>query len=189
MARNVIAKLAKVLPLPKAPCDTDPKMLARNEGILRIQFPKDFVDFGKQYGSGTIKSAYSWEVWSPFRPTYPLIVMEFARTWNIYRDSVGGTDVPFGIFPEVGGVLPFATTDGGDWVCWRTEGDPDKWTVVDLCKYDNGYYELLNMSFSEYFLAVLTRKTVLIRHQHGQEWDPKADLIFSSKRVFFDQNY
>lgn len=106
MHTNKIPDLLKILPPPEKPLDFEESMLQRNQSILRLEFPSDFVEFGKIYGSGTIKSAYSWEVWSPFRPTYPLIVLEFARTWNIFKEASEINDVPFGIFPEVGGILP-----------------------------------------------------------------------------------
>ena len=100
MYANKITELAKILAPPDAPLDQGEEWLERNQGILRISFPSDFVDFGRTYGSGEISSAYSWEVWSPFRPTYPLIVLEFSRIWHIYKDAMEVTDVPFGIFHE-----------------------------------------------------------------------------------------
>src|SRR5579871_2413771 len=149
MHKNKMRDLIKILKPPSTPLDRDESALARAERVLRLKFPSDFLEFGRIYGSGTIKTAYSWEVWSPFRPTYPLIVLEFARIWNIFRDSMEVHDVPFGIFPEVGGILPFAKSADGDWVCWRTIGDPDDWDVVDFGQYQADGYELLNMGFSQ----------------------------------------
>src|SRR5438128_1827733 len=126
MRQNKMPEFVKILPPPVNPLDLAEPTLARNERVLRIKFPTDYVAFGRLYGSGTIKSAYSWEVWSPFRSTYPLIVLEFSRIWNIFREAMDIDDVPFGIFPDVGGILPFAKTPDGDWVCWRTKGEPDE---------------------------------------------------------------
>jgi uncharacterized protein (TIGR02996 family) len=86
--------------------------------------------------------------------------------------------VPFGLFPEVGGILPFAKTDGGDFVCWRTAGEPDEWDVVDFSRYDQGGYEHLPLGFSEYFFKVLNREVILERHRGGQSWKPRKDLRF-----------
>jgi hypothetical protein len=184
VATNVVAELVKILPPPAAPIDSDESALQRNEQALRIKFPHDFLEFGRIYGSGTIRCAYSWEVWSPFRKTYPLIVLEFARICNIFKAAMEVNDVPFGIFPEEGGVLPFAMSPGGDWVCWQTGGDPDDWHVVDLYQYEDGSYEKLELGFSEYFVSVLTRKVTLRRHQDGDNWDPSKDLQFTQ-----DVNY
>lgn len=187
MPSNVMSDLVNLLPPPAAPLDYDPDWLDRNQGVLRIELPADFVEFGKLYGSGQIKSAYGWEVWSPFRPTYPQIVLEFARIWFIFKDAMEIDDVPFGIFPEEGGILPFASTDNGDWVCWITQGAPDSWTVIDMYNYEEGQYESFDMSFSEYWVNVLSRKIVLERHQGGDSWDPATDLKFHQV-VYHDQN-
>ncbi|MEZ6057218.1 MAG: SMI1/KNR4 family protein [Planctomycetaceae bacterium] len=180
MRRNLIQELVKVLPPPSKPLDTDESLLVRLETCTRTPFPADFIEFGKVYGSGQIKSAYSWEVWSPFRSTYPLIILEFARTWELFRDAMELGNEPFRIFPQVGGLLPFAQSDGGDWVCWETVGEPDEWGVVDIYSLDEGQYERLDMGFSEYFYNVLTRKTVLNRHREGDSWNPETDLSFSA---------
>jgi hypothetical protein len=186
VARSTIADLARLLPPPEKPLDYNEAMLARNQGVFRIQFPDDFVEFGRAYGSGTIKAAYSWEVWSPFRPTYPLIVLEFARVWNLFKDAADVSGVPFGIFPEVGGLLPFAKSADGDWVCFRTAGEPNGWDVVDLGRYEPGGYEILEGGFADYFVSVLSRRVVLKRHANGNGWDPQTDLKFR-QRVFADQ--
>ncbi len=184
---NKMSRLRNVLTPPNVALDYDEKWLKRNESILRIQFPRDFVEFGKRYGSGNIRSAYSWEVWSPFRSSYPLIVLEFSRVWNIYKEAMEIDDVPFGIFPEVGGILPFACTCDNDWVCWITDGEPDSWRVVDMYNYERGGYEVLDKGFSDYFHSVLTRDIVLERHQGGESWEV-GDLRFEQE-VFADQDY
>ncbi|MGW6449921.1 hypothetical protein [Lentzea sp. NPDC055074] len=38
--------------------------------------------------------------------------------------------VPYALFPEPGGLLPWGITDNGDDLFWSTEGDPDDWRVV-----------------------------------------------------------
>jgi hypothetical protein len=186
MTRSRIADLVRILPPPENPLDSEEALLSRNERALRIKFPDDFIEFGRTYGSGTVRSAYSWEVWSPFRPTYPLIVLEFARIWNIFKDATEVSGVPFGIFPEVGGVMPFAKCPGGTWVCWRTAGKPDEWDVVDLGQYEAGGYEIVRGGFANYFLSVLTRRAVLNRHKGGNTWNPTKDLQFEQE-VYYDQ--
>lgn len=187
MRQNMIAELIKVLPPPNTPMDTDESLLGRLQRCVRIQFPADFIEFGKVYGSGMIKSAYSWEVLSPFRPSYPLFIFNFARNQELYRDAMEIGDEPFRIFPQVGGLLPFAATPDGDYVCWETTGEPDAWGVVDLSSLDDGQYERLDMGFSEYFYKVLTRQIVLARHRGGDDWNAQTDLSFSSV-VYCDQD-
>jgi hypothetical protein len=188
MHPNQMSELKGVLPTPEKPLDCDEAILVRNQRILKIKFPADFVEFGRTYGSGEIKTAYSWEVWSPFRSTYPLIVMNFARIVHSFRDAMQITAPPFGVFPEAGGVLPFASTPNGDWVCWETKGKPDEWSVIDLGLYEKDGYQRFDLGFSGYFASVLTRKIILDRHEGGDKWDPQKDVSFVQE-VYADQNY
>ena len=188
MHANKIADLVKILPPPANPLDRDETVLARVKRVLSVQFPGDFLEFGRLYGSGNIYAASTWEVWSPFRPTYPLIVMKFARGFNLYRASQEVTGMPFGIFPEEGGLLPFAKSVDGTWACWVTQGQPDDWSVVDIGRYEQDGYEALDMGFSEYFYSVLTRKHILARHKTDEAWQTDAPLSFEPE-VFVDQGF
>lgn len=186
MQTGYIKKLESIISPPLHPLDCDETGLIRVKSILRTELPGDFLEFGRRYGSGTITSSYSWEVWSPFRPTYPLIVMEFSRICNIFKEAREISGLPFGIFPEVGGLLPFAKSDDGDWVCWITKDDPDQWNVVDLAQYESGSYEIVNKRFAEYFFDVLTGTHVLQRHQHNPTWAKAAKPSFTQV-IYADQ--
>lgn len=187
MFHNKTSELAALVSPPEHPMDFDDASLQRNQGILRIEFPQDVVEYARTFGSGTFDAAYSWEVWSPARRTYPLIVLEFSRICNIFKEAMEIDDVPFPIFPEVGGILPFASSDGGDWVCWITDGEPDDWKVVDLYQYEQGFYQVLEMGFSEYFIKVLTREIVLDRHKEGETWN--SNEIEFRQKVQVDRAY
>jgi hypothetical protein len=39
-------------------------------------------------------------------------------------------DFPFPVYPDAGGLFPWATTDNGDTLYWLTAGEPDCWQVV-----------------------------------------------------------
>lgn len=185
MRRSWISELTGILKPPAKPLDTDPSGLARNEERLRIRFPRDFVEFGATFGSGCIDvPKASWEVWSPFRPTYPAIVREFYSIWPAFRDASEMHDVPLGLFPEPGCLLPFATTPDGGWVCWKTAGDPERWDVVDMSNYEAGQYDIFELTATEYFYKVLSRQMLLDR-QHSISWDPNE--VSMAPHVFADQ--
>ena len=47
--------------------------------------------------------------------------------------TVLGLEYPYPIYPQPGGVLPWAQRRGGDLYCWLTEGsDPSSWPVVAI---------------------------------------------------------
>ena len=145
MKNNKMADLKKLVPPPKRPLTLDKSILDRNERVLMIEFPADFVEFGETFGSGTFRCPASWDVWSPYLSEYPSFVMHFSRIWSDFKDAVEAIDLPFEIFPEVGGLLPFATSPDGDWVCWVTHGPPDDWTVVDVGLYEKDGHELFRV--------------------------------------------
>jgi hypothetical protein len=43
MFENMIANLTEILPPPESPIDTDERILVRNQNVLRVEFPEDFV--------------------------------------------------------------------------------------------------------------------------------------------------
>ncbi len=40
-------------------------------------------------------------------------------------------EFPYLLYPEPGGLFPFAYTSGGDKLYWRTGGHPDDWPIVE----------------------------------------------------------
>ena len=55
---------------------------------------------------------------------------------KVIGDAFASLEKDFGerrqyvFFPEPSGMLPFAVTDNGDYLYWKTSGDPDSWDVV-----------------------------------------------------------
>jgi len=93
--------------------------------------PSDYKAFIARYGTGRI-SGFLW-VYNPFEENVHLnllsrcsIILDGDRE---IRKSFPD-DVPEPLFPERDGLLPWAGTDNGDRLYWRTKGDPDSWSVV-----------------------------------------------------------
>jgi hypothetical protein len=54
-----------------------------------------------------------------------------ALSWDREIESQSSGTVPFPLFPDPGGALPWARSDNGDVVYWLTRGDdPDRWPVA-----------------------------------------------------------
>ncbi len=179
MPKNVMQDLQKLVLPPRFPLDNDAEQLERNRQVMRIDFPADYLEFGTTYGTGTFRAAYSWEIWSPSRRGLPLIALYFSRTCNMYKESAYPKPPKLGVYPEMGGLLPFGSSPNGDWICWDTHGDSSEWTVVDLGRYEEGGYESTGFSFSEYLVNVLSQKYILERHRDGDLWE--------GEKIVFDQ--
>jgi len=83
--------------------------------------------------------------------------------------------LPLGLFPEPGGLLPFGHRDD-KYFTWKTDGDPDRWRVVVIWRYDEEGYQEFNMGFLEFLVGFLTLEIHLPGFQLS--WDPSTDLSF-----------
>ncbi len=104
---------------------------SRIEEDLGIHLPSDYKWFLERYGMGEIDNFVLL-----FHPTtanqHINLKKQVADTlWALREVRDGGEHVPYPIFPERGGVVPWSRTDNGDVCYWLTsEPDPDSWIVV-----------------------------------------------------------
>ncbi len=169
----MFSDLRLLMPEPKFPIDVDTVFAEKNQEELGILFPDDYLAFGRIYGTGTIivhldgESFYTWHIVSPFCPQYPAYVRKFSEIRTEDRAFYGSFDLPLGIFPEAGGLLPFGTRDDLNFT-WRTVGEPKDWTVVVIWAYDRGGYVTTELGFSDFLVQFLTRQLAIPGYE---PWD------------------
>jgi len=187
--KNEVAGIKDFVSPPSFPIDTEDNGTLRIlESILSLSLPKDYVEFGGLYGSGELCiSGASWEIWSPFRRTFHATILNFARIWNEYRSAVAN-NVALKIYPEVGGILPFAINANGGWVCWLTIDSPNQWPVIELDTLEADGYLQHNLNFSQFFLKIFKGKLRPLGTSTWDDWDPKKNISFKP-RVFHDKKY
>jgi hypothetical protein len=114
-------------------------MLGETIAALNVEFPSDYLAYARIYGTGTIiiEDAYEWEIYSPFRDTFYKFVRCFFDRQDVYRKATENEHVSLGLFPEPGGLLPFGYDDDF-YFTWKTDGDPDSWTIVVIWLYQEG---------------------------------------------------
>lgn len=102
---------------------------------LDTRLPADFVALMDVYGAGT------WLEWLSFaRPRdhgERGLVAEAGwrmRTYRGHREAHPDS-YPLPVWPEPGGILPFASTIDADWLAWLTIGEPDEWPVIHLSRH------------------------------------------------------
>jgi hypothetical protein len=91
--------------------------------------PSDWKALVEAYGYGTFADFF--HLWSPFFTACTMMsqargALDADRT---LAASWKGA-VPFPLFPESGGALPWGRSDNGDVAYWLTKGKPDAWTVA-----------------------------------------------------------
>ena len=126
-----IDRLKAVLPLP-------PEHPAKREadawaGVERsfTPLPADYKDFIDEYGPGYV-SEFIW-VLSPFiENEYYNLMRQTELQLGALRElkAKHKNEVAYDLFPAKGGLLPFALTDNGDVLYWKTAGEPVSWSVV-----------------------------------------------------------
>ena len=174
-------ELKKILPIPADPIDTDESVLAQNMKKLGVEFPTDYLEYSRVYGSGKIRAegAYGWEFYSAFRPSLPEFISGFADTYGPLKDPESKLAQP-NLFPEPGGLLPFGRRDDV-YFTWKTEGSAKDWKVVVFWGWDSGAGEdkgrqEFDLNFSDFLVQMLTRKFIVAGFR--TPWELETDLSF-----------
>src|SRR5262249_22550832 len=97
---------------------------------LGLQFPDDFRDFIFAYGSGALADFFY--VFNPFSADVTGGLPGIRNHCDVLRMHKGDDEdhVPFPIFPETGGLLPWGSDANGNGYCWLTKGNPAQWVTL-----------------------------------------------------------
>jgi hypothetical protein len=97
---------------------------------LGTRLPAEYVSLMNTYGAGC------WRKWlrfySPLRVGQRTFTDHVAQDLDAYRSLRDEFPEYFSlaIWPEAGGLLPFASSIEGDVIGWLTAGEPDAWPVI-----------------------------------------------------------
>jgi hypothetical protein len=143
------------------------------ETALGLSLPADYKAFIATYGGGTIGSLV--EIPSPF--SFGVDIRQRWESWASFFDDLAEyEEVPYPVFPQSGGLLPFGTLGTVDILGWRTVGEPDRWPFVYYDR-DEGFFEVQGLSAVEFVLeAVTQRSPLLIRLRSESGFDPPCDF-------------
>jgi hypothetical protein len=152
-----------ILPIPSKPQDVKVDW-ADVELRLKTGLPDDYKKFVQTYGSGRIDDMLF--VLNPVTVNKALSLFDAGmariRALHVMRESDAkrGRIWSYAIFPEPGGLLPWACTDNGDVCLWKTSAaDPNKWTVVVYGRaFDT--WEPFDGTMTQFLDALLSRKYV-----------------------------
>ena len=153
-----IDNLRTILPVPPSPVETHCRPWSAVEQEVGTRLPDDYKEFIELYGSGRI-GAFIW-VLNPFASNQFIslgrqIVDRLGALEALARDF--GEQCPYPLFPQSGGLLPFAVTDNGDVIYWITNGDPNAWRVV-VNEARGPRYEEFASNATDFLAAILTHR-------------------------------
>lgn len=149
--------LVELLRPPNSPVETlkdqDWAAIERRIGHL----PEDYRAFLQTFGTGCIND-FVW-IFNPLAGnTFLNLFTQGDAILNALRElRNAGESIPFGLYPEGGGLLPFGKTDNGDTLFWLTEGDPIRWPIVVNASRDPTF-ETFKCSLTTFLVEILTQK-------------------------------
>lgn len=167
---QTLEQLMRIMPAPKTAIATsgDWEAVASKLGT---NLPSDYVAFITRYGTGRV-SGFLW-VYNPFEENVHLNLLSRYRIIldgdREIRESFPD-DVPEPLFPEPGGLLPWAGTDNGDQLYWCTKGAPDSWSVV-VWESRGPEYESYSVSMTG-FLCAWLRGEIQVPVFPPEDWEP-----------------
>jgi hypothetical protein len=130
-------------------------------GSFEQQFtklPTDFVDFLQSYGTGSIDN-FIW-IFNPASKNPNLnLANQIKLQLQTFRELVFQQlePSPYKLFPEKEGLLPFAITDNGNVLFWKTVGDPNQWSVV-VAASRAPKYEEYNLCITDFISKLLMKE-------------------------------
>lgn len=176
----MIEQIQAIIPIPDNPIDIDEDSLQTTQSKLGIEFPADFLDYVRIYGSGTIVigDVYDIEIYSPARKSFQDFVTKFADRQDRYRKATGNEGLPLGLYPEPGGLLPFGHRDD-IYFSWKTLGTSDNWPIVVIWQYEPGGFQEFSLGFCTFLIELLTGNIRITPFR--SVWNEQAEIQFETE--------
>jgi SUKH superfamily protein len=157
-ADQMTKEMEAIVAPPDTPLEVpSPEDWSRCERALRLSLPNDYRALIERYGTVVYGDFIS--IFNPkAKSTYFNLVDQaerIPRGERELRDKYGSVEVPYRLFPELGGLLPFGYTGNGDTILWLTRGMPSRWTVVVNGSRSSDYEEL-PMNTTSFLAGVLS---------------------------------
>ncbi len=146
-----IEGLVQVIPPPEAPTASFSGAWGPVEAELGTRLPQDYKDFVRIFGSGYLFEFMGINV--PYSRNPNVRLVSQARV--IYRSFIEGDELEHPLWPAPAGLLPFGATDNGDYLFWKTTGDPDDWTVAIWSRGDVAF-EFLDCDLTDFLAGLAT---------------------------------
>jgi hypothetical protein len=130
------------------------------ENKLGVALPEDYKLFIETYGTGGIDN-FIWLL-TPFVQDKNI---NFTSRMNVMCNAYLESRDKFPqyykhkVFPELGGILPWAYTDNGDEIYWLTGKNSDEWSVVVYETRSPEYHEYA-MTMVEFLYKIVTKELV-----------------------------
>ncbi|MFI8086681.1 SMI1/KNR4 family protein [Kitasatospora sp. NPDC086009] len=151
---EAVEQLARILP---GPHRSEAKNWSAVESALGTGLPADYKEFIEAIGGGYL-DGYLYVL----EPDCPNVHYDLAETSEERADAFeylwdGGEERPDELNDTGARLIPFATTDNGEFLFWlaRPGQDADEWTVM-VNEARGDWWERFDLTFVPFLLGVLT---------------------------------
>jgi len=122
-------RLSQLLAIPRGGSEQSGPRWRAVEESLRLRLPQSYKAIIDEFGASTW--AGFLHILSPFDEALSLHQVG-ERILEADRESRASfpAHYPLPLYPEPGGLLPWATTDNGDTLYFITKGEPDDWPIL-----------------------------------------------------------
>lgn len=149
-----IDRLCGVVPPPQNPAEAFQGPWDPVEAQLGTRLPPDYKEFVRLYGSGYFMEFLGVGVPSVQNVNVRLEAKVPAVS-DVFRAMDGGLPKhPYRYWPEPGGLIPFGSTDNGDYLLWLPDGAPEQWKVVVWDR--GGDFEVFDCDLTDFLAGVAT---------------------------------
>ena len=156
-----------------------PEAFAAIEAQLDLVLPNEYKLLINTYGDGQWQEF--WYLLNPFSTNKNLNLLLQAP-----RDDISGRNIlsaercirdrhpyPHPIWPEPGGIFPWAVTDNGGRFFWVIRGSPESWPSVYFPSRDPDYEDIAR-PISEIIAGLLSGELALFHEEFGGETPPST---------------
>jgi len=174
-----INELSAIVRPPTDPVEAGPESLWDEiQQDLGILLPNDLRDFGLAYGTGSFVEQGIF-IFNPFSRSYRKSLDENLFAWKSLRDGEGDREVPFELYPNTPGLLPWGCDDQGAGLFWITEGLADDWPIL-VRGHEDPVFQRFEMDVTTFISRVMKREILLPTFWPEEIFEDASRLVFQS---------
>jgi hypothetical protein len=186
---DLLKRLVEMVPPPAAPFEAGQAAdFAQVEAQVGLKLPEDYKHLVLTYGSGQWQQF--WIVLNPFAANEYINLLVQCQTrrpkrWSMLDAERGVREsdpnrYPHAIYPEAGGILPWACTDNGGRFFWLAKGTPGMWPTVYYADRSPSF-ELYEMSCVEILYGAVSGELPIFQGPLGEDYEyGRADVFVPS---------
>jgi hypothetical protein len=180
-----VSKLRQLVTPPNRPFEPGTiEQWASVESKLGLSLPSDYKDFLHSYGTGTFAAFYV--IYNPFSSIEAANLLAKVETLcqqerEFKRDFPQA--VPYRIYPERPGLLPWGGDENGNYYYWFTNGAPGAWKVISNEVRGDGFQEH-GRCMTDFLCDVLTGEIPALagdypkdEYLHFESWEKYAEGV------------